>query len=180
MDWVERMDVTVRRDSMKKLEKQFNELENTENGGESQDLANNDFKRESIFLKQAELAVIDSLPKLEVLKIKTKRPEDYFAEMAKSDDQMKRVREHLLSKHAELEKRDKIRKLRELKKMGKSIQVEALKKKEQAKKSMNDKVNRYKKGDKSDNLEILLEEDGDKKSAKRSDEKKSGPDDKKK
>jgi rRNA-processing protein EBP2 len=167
MDWIERMDVTVRRDSMKKLEKQFNELENNKENEDMNDLTNNDFKRESLFLKQAELAVADSLPKLEKLKIKTKRPEDYFAEMAKSDEHMKRVREHLLSKHAEMERRDKVRKLRELKKMGKQIQVEAIKKKEKAKKAMNDKVNRYKKGDKTDNLDILLDEDDDKKGKKR-------------
>jgi len=49
---------------------------------------------------------------------------------------MKKVRAKLLSKHAEIEKRDKIRKLRELKKMGKSIQVENEQKKAKAKKTV--------------------------------------------
>ena len=42
---------------------------------------------------------------------------------------LEKVRATLLTKHAEIEKRDKIRKLRELKKMGKQIQVENEKKK---------------------------------------------------
>ena len=165
MDWIERLDVTVSKESMQKLEKQFRELQ--DDGGIDSDLTNNDFKRESMFLKQAELTVVQSLPKLEKFGVKTKRPEDYFAEMAKSDNHMKKVREHLLSKHAELEKRDKIRKMRELKKMGKQIQVEVIKKKEMAKKKLNEKVKKFKKGDKTDNLDILLEEDDDKPSKKR-------------
>ena len=85
-------------------------------------------------LKQAEEAVKFSLPRLEKMGVPTKRPEDYFAEMVKSDDHMKKVRETLLSKHSEMERREKVRKLRELKKMGKQIQIEAKKKKQVAKK----------------------------------------------
>ena len=70
-----------------------------------------------------------ALPRLGGFGVMAKRPEDYFAEMSKSDNHMKKVREALLSKHAEMEKREKVRKLRELKKMGKQIQVENEKKK---------------------------------------------------
>jgi rRNA-processing protein EBP2 len=75
-----------------------------------------------------------ALPRLKGFGVLTKRPDDYFAEMSKSDNHMKKVRETLLTKHAEIEKRDKIRKLRELKKMGKQIQIENEKKKQQGKK----------------------------------------------
>ena len=44
--------------------------------------------------------------------------------MAKSDRHMEKVKEALLSKEAELEKRDKVRKFRELKKIGKQFQME--------------------------------------------------------
>lgn len=77
-----------------------------------------------------------SLPRLKGFGILTKRAEDYFAEMAKSDTHMKRVRSTLLTKHAEIEKSEKIRKQRELKKIGKSIQVENEQKKAKAKKTV--------------------------------------------
>lgn len=83
---------------------------------------------------------------------------------------MKKVRENLLSKHAEIERREKVRKLRELKKMGKQIQLETEKKKLEAKKSFNESVKKFKKGDKDD-LNIELEngddEEGSKKAKKK-------------
>lgn len=73
---------------------------------------------------------------------------------------MKKVRENLLSKHAEIERREKVRKLRELKKMGKQIQQEAEKKKLDAKKSFNESVKKFKKGQKDDLMIELENEDG--------------------
>ena len=106
------------------------------------------------------------MPRLNKYGIKTRRPDDYFAQMAKSDDHMKRVRETLLSKHAEIEKREKVRKLRELKKMGKQIQQEVEKKKLEAKKRLNESVKKIKRGDK-DNLNIELENEFDGEDEKR-------------
>lgn len=80
---------------------------------------------------------------------------------------MKKVRENLLSKHAEIEKREKVRKLRELKKMGKQIQIEAEKKKHEAKKSFNESVKKFKKGDKDDlNIELENPDDVEERKAK--------------
>lgn len=42
--------------------------------------------------RQAQATVLEALPRLKKLNIFTKRPEDYFAEMAKSDQQMQKVR----------------------------------------------------------------------------------------
>lgn len=50
-----------------------------------------DFKREMLFHRQAQSAVLDGVPKLKSLGILTKRPDDYFAEMAKSDQHMHKV-----------------------------------------------------------------------------------------
>ncbi|RNA24115.1 putative rRNA-processing EBP2 [Brachionus plicatilis] len=151
MDWSERLDLTVAKSECHVV------LPENEPSG----LVDNDFKRESFFLKQAELCVREALPKLEKLGIKTTRPDDYFAEMVKSDEHMKKVRENLLSKHAEAERREKVRKLRELKKMGKQIQIENEKKKLESKKKLKEAVKQYKKGDK-DNLEIELEDEDEK------------------
>lgn len=42
--------------------------------------------------RQAQAAVLAVLPRLHQLKVPTKRPTDYFAEMAKTDQQMQKVR----------------------------------------------------------------------------------------
>lgn len=41
--------------------------------------------------RQAQATVLDALPLLSKHGIPTKRPDDYFAEMAKSDQQMQKV-----------------------------------------------------------------------------------------
>jgi len=41
--------------------------------------------------RQAQAAVLEGLKRLHSLKVPTRRPNDYFAEMAKSDVHMKRV-----------------------------------------------------------------------------------------
>lgn len=73
MDWIERMDVTVAKEAPTSGEdgKVANEAE----------LANDDFKRESSFMKQAKKATEIGLARLNKLGVPTTRPEDYFAEM---------------------------------------------------------------------------------------------------
>lgn len=51
----------------------------------------NEFKRETNFHRQAQSAVLEGLTRLKALGIPTKRPDDYFAEMAKSDSHMQKV-----------------------------------------------------------------------------------------
>ena len=63
--------------------------------------------------------MLEGLALLTKLKVPTRRPEDYFAQMAKSDVQMKRVREKLLSKQMSMERSEKAKKMRELRKYGK-------------------------------------------------------------
>lgn len=41
--------------------------------------------------RQGQATVLEALPLLKVHNIATKRPDDYFAEMAKSDQQMQKV-----------------------------------------------------------------------------------------
>lgn len=51
------------------------------------------------------------------------RPEDYFAEMAKTDEHMQKVRKNLMSKKAAQARTEKVRQLREQKKIAKRVQV---------------------------------------------------------
>lgn len=59
--------------------------------GIEKDAVHNDFKRELLFYRQAQAAVLEAIPRLKSMGIKTKRPEDYFAQMAKTDEHMQKV-----------------------------------------------------------------------------------------
>ncbi|TMW42001.1 hypothetical protein DOY81_012920, partial [Sarcophaga bullata] len=81
----------------------------------------NDFKREMLFHRQAQGAVLEGIKRLHELGIKTKRPDDYFAEMAKSDEHMQKVRSNLMAKQEGQAKSERIRQIREQRKMGKLL-----------------------------------------------------------
>lgn len=66
--------------------------------------------------------------------------------MVKSDVHMKKVREVLINKQESMEKSEKAKKQRDLKKMGKQIQIEVAKSRAKDKRDMIDRVNKYKKG----------------------------------
>ncbi|XP_066480464.1 probable rRNA-processing protein EBP2 [Tiliqua scincoides] len=113
-----------------------------------------DFKREMSFYHQAQASVLEALPRLHQLKILTKRPDDYFAEMAKSDQQMQKIRQKLKSKQEAMEKSEKAKQLRALRKYGKRVQTEVLQKRQKEKSMMLHAVKKYQKG-LSDKLEFL-------------------------
>ena len=47
-------------------------------------MVHNDFKREMMFYRQAQAAVLEAIPRLHSLNVKTRRPDDYFAQMVKT------------------------------------------------------------------------------------------------
>lgn len=140
-EWLECMDVTPLIASPVPLGG-----EDTAEGGGGLPDPNDDFKREMWFYQQAQSAAQVGRRKLEELGIPTTRPQDYFAEMVKNDDHMKRVREKLLSQQKLMEEKQKARKLRELKKFGKKVQQEILQKRQEKKKSALESIKKYKKG----------------------------------
>ena len=73
--------------------------------------------------RQTQAAVLEAIPRLHSMNIRTKRPDDYFAQMAKTDEHMNKIRTKLLSKEQGQERLEKMSKLRELKKYGKKVQV---------------------------------------------------------
>lgn len=164
LDWVERLDLTSDPAPAPKG------TEITEQST-STDPIHDDFKRELRFYRQAQASVLEGIPRLHKLGVKTKRPEDYFAEMAKSDDHMKRVREKLLEKQTIMERREKIRKLRDLRKYGKKVQHQVLEKRQKEKRELLDAVKKFRKGQKEklDYLDFDTDEGtatGDKKKKK--------------
>jgi len=60
-------------------------------------LAVDDLKREKYFAELATESVHAGLDRLRQQKVKFRRPDDYFAQMIKSDDQMTRIKTSLLS-----------------------------------------------------------------------------------
>jgi rRNA-processing protein EBP2 len=130
----------------------------------------NDFKREILFHRQAQAAVTDGIIKLKELGIPTKRPDDYFAEMAKTDDHMQKIRKHLIAKQEGQQRSERVKQLRESKKMSKIIQRETLDKKQADKTKMMKDLKAFRKG-KLKNLDFLDDDkprqDRGKKGAKR-------------
>ncbi|CRK93090.1 CLUMA_CG006474, isoform A, partial [Clunio marinus] len=117
----------------------------------------NDFKREILFHRQAQAAVTDGIAKLKELGISTKRPDDYFAEMAKTDEHMQKIRKHLIAKQEGQQRSERVKQLREQRKMSKIIQRENLEKKQEQKTKMLNDLKSFRKG-KLKNLDFLEEE----------------------
>ena len=112
----------------------------------SEDPVLNDFKRETMFHRQAQSAVIEGIARIKSLNIATKRPDDYYAEMAKTDVHMEKVKENLVKKQTEAQRTEKIRTLRAQRKVSKQMQVEATLQKHAEKKKLLDEVKKYRKG----------------------------------
>lgn len=114
----------------------------------------NDFRREMTFHRQAQAAVIEGIKQLHELKVVTKRPDDYFAEMAKNDEHMQKVRENLAAKQQGQAKSERLKQIRDQRKMGKLIQRQVRVQKEAEKREMLDKLKKFRKG-KLKNLDFL-------------------------
>jgi len=150
LDWVEKLDIAVNKQS----------VNSDELNGDSQ--ADNDFQRETSFYNQALAAVSKAFKRLKKLGISTKRPDDYFAEMAKSDNHMLKVREKLLSKQTAVERTEKVRAMREQKKLGKKMQQEVIQQRKQEKKKMINALKKTKKGKMSADKLLNMKPSGDK------------------
>merc|ERR1719498_885393 len=74
---------------------------------------NDDLARETHFYEQALATANAAIRKLKDLGVPTRRPDDFYAEMVKSDEHMKRVRAELIFEQTSLETREERRKARE-------------------------------------------------------------------
>lgn len=101
---------------------------------------NDEIVRENLFIEQARQAACEVLPRLKDLGIPTEIPETYKGQMVKDEQHMSKIIERLSSKKDAIEKSEKLKKLRELKKMGKKIQEEVLRKRSKEKKEFLEKV----------------------------------------
>jgi len=163
-NWIERLDLLnapaplapelAMKEDLHSKERQTKLKQDKAGFSVEEDVVHNDFKREMMFYRQAQAAVMEGLPRLQSMNVKTRRPDDYFAQMAKSDQHMNKIREKLLSKEQSQQRAEKVSKLRELKKYGKRVQIEVQQKRQKDKKDMMDEMKKIRKGQ-GGNLDFL-------------------------
>ncbi|KAL1381417.1 hypothetical protein pipiens_013475 [Culex pipiens pipiens] len=167
--WVERMDLVndlapLTPELAIQIEKHEQKRENQFKGNKKipyvapeADPVLNDFKREILFHRQAQAACVEGIRRFHDLGIVTKRPDDYFAEMAKTDEHMQRIRKVLVAKQEGMAKSERARHLREQRRIGKLIQRQTQEKRdEERRKTLND-IKKFRKG-KLSNLDFLDDE----------------------
>ena len=136
--------------------------------------AQNDLDRELSFYRQSLAAAIRGRELALAAKVSFSRPNDYFAEMVKTDEHMERVRQRLLDESASIKASEDAKRQRELKKYGKKIQTEKLFERQRSKRDMQEKVNALKRKRQTgldmddDEFDVQLEEAlGERKAAQR-------------
>lgn len=143
LPWIERLDVISK---LAPLAPELSlQIQETEKGPNP--LVHDELKRESVFYRQAQEAVMSVLPKLKELGLRTERPNDYLAEMAKSDNHMQKVKAEAIKKKLLMERVEKMREIRAQKKLQKALHAQAKVAKVQSKKEMLEEVKKYRKGE---------------------------------
>ncbi|GAB7364008.1 hypothetical protein MBLNU230_g4567t1 [Neophaeotheca triangularis] len=133
--------------------------------------AEDDLSRESAFLEQALNAAKEARSKLSSEGVPFSRPNDYFAEMVKSEEQMGKVRAKMVDEAARKKASSDARRQRDLKKFGKQVQVAKMQERDKAKRETLDKINLLKRkrqgadvgaANENDMFDIGLEEETEK------------------
>lgn len=103
-------------------------------------LAIDDLARETAFAERTTAAVHVGLARLREQKVKFRRPNDYFAEMVKTDEHMAKVKKVILHKKARIEDAEKRRNNRDIKKNRRKVRQEQLEKEQEKKKKARDEI----------------------------------------
>ncbi|KAJ4778577.1 rRNA processing protein EBP2 [Rhynchospora pubera] len=106
---------------------------------------NDDLARELAFYTQALDSTRVALSKFEKLGMPFLRPQDYYAEMVKSDSHMLKIKDKLLFEKKKIEEAEERRKMRENKKIAKQVQAEKLREREKRKKDEIESVKKWRK-----------------------------------
>ncbi|KAL6218389.1 hypothetical protein ACLB2K_011603 [Fragaria x ananassa] len=122
---------------------------------------------ELAFYTQALNGTRMAFEKLQGMGLPFLRPEDYYAEMVKSDSHMEKVKSRLLVEKKNMEEAEERRKAREAKKLSKEIQNQKLKERAKQKKESIESVKKWRKqrqqsgfagGDKGSELDSAFED----------------------
>jgi len=103
-----------------------------------------DLQRELAFYSQSLAAVREARTKLRAEKVPFSRPKDYFAEMIKEDAHMEKIKAKLVEEATNKKAAAEARKMRDLKKFGKQVQVAKLQERQKAKRETLDKIKNLK------------------------------------
>ena len=133
------------------------------------DDAEDDLKREMAFYNQALAAVTSAQGRMDRMGVPYLRPEDYFAEMMKSDEHMSKVKRRMIQQQQEIIGQEQRRKQRTAKKFGKQVQIAKLQERAQQRKAeMTSVVNSKKgRGVGVSDFDVGIDEDDNYDSAKR-------------
>ncbi|KAK8151843.1 eukaryotic rRNA processing protein EBP2-domain-containing protein [Phyllosticta citrichinensis] len=102
---------------------------------------NDDLNRELAFYKQALAAAKEARGLLRKEGVPFSRPNDFFAEMVKSDEHMGKIKQKLVDEAASKKAATEARKQRDLKKFGKAVQVAKQQERDKAKRETLEKIN---------------------------------------
>ena len=102
---------------------------------------NDDLTRELAFYKQCLDSVNEARTLLKKEGVPFSRPNDYFAEMVKSDEHMGKIKHKMADEAANKKAAAEARKQRDLKKFGKQVQVARLQERDRQKRDMLGKIN---------------------------------------
>ncbi|KAG8470758.1 hypothetical protein KFE25_009179 [Diacronema lutheri] len=105
-----------------------------------------DLKRELAFYTNAMQAVQAAQAKLDELGVPHQRPDDYFAEMVKTDAHMARVKTKLIKQQTDAKEAEERRKARDNKKFGKQFQAAKAVERAQKRKASTDAAKGLRKG----------------------------------
>lgn len=127
MEWIEHMAVTWDKSVAEELEEQNADAED-------------DLKRELTIYKQALHGAVLGRQRVLTAGLPFSRPDDFFAEMVKSDSHMERIRQKLLDERSAIKASEEAKRQRELKKFGKKVQVEKQLERQKNKRDMEEKI----------------------------------------
>ncbi|KAK7529565.1 eukaryotic rRNA processing protein EBP2-containing protein [Phyllosticta citribraziliensis] len=120
---------------------------------------NDDLNRELAFYKQALAAAKEARGLLKKEGVPFSRPNDFFAEMVKSDEHMGKIKQKLVDEAASKQASTEARKQRDLKKFGKAVQVAKQQERDKAKRETLEKINVLKRKRQGADLENENEND---------------------
>ncbi|KAI3630640.1 hypothetical protein MIR68_012075 [Amoeboaphelidium protococcarum] len=109
--------------------------------------AEDDIKRELSFYSQALATAQYGISNIKPFF----RPDDYFAEMVKSDDHMTKIKTRIVEEQEKIKKSEEAKRRRDMKKFGKNVKAEVLKERSMQKKREADKIESFKKRHKRNN-----------------------------
>jgi len=122
-----------------------------------------DFQRELTIFEATLKGVKEAQAKLDRLNFPHRRPDDFLAEMIKTDDHMKKVRVRLLQEKQRIEEFEEKKKQKEMKKFGKQVQIEKQQEKIKNKKDNLESIKKWREKKKqdggADDFDIALEEE---------------------